>query len=106
MRQIRQIFSTVEIILATNKDLLEAPLVKRVEQQWYDSSYTLVDVMTDSSHAVQHNRHVNQLIGDIFVKMAGILKIYTEYIQNFNDALNQIQVGLTILLKSRVTILT
>jgi hypothetical protein len=32
--QIRQIFSTVEIILATNKDLLEAPLIKRVEQQW------------------------------------------------------------------------
>lgn len=67
--EIRQIFSTVEIILATNKDLLEAPLVKRVEQQW----------------------HPNQMIGDIFVRMAGILKIYTEYIQNFNEALSQIQ---------------
>lgn len=67
--EIRQIFSTVEIILATNKDMLEAPLVKRVEQQW----------------------HPNQLVGDIFVRMAGILKIYTEYIQNFNEALSQIQ---------------
>jgi hypothetical protein len=38
--QIRQIFSTVEIILATNKDLLEAPLVKRVEQQWFVSLHT------------------------------------------------------------------
>jgi hypothetical protein len=32
------------------------------------------------------------MIGDIFVRMAGILKIYTEYIQNFNEALSQIQV--------------
>lgn len=37
-------------------------------------------------------RHPNQMIGDIFVRMAGILKIYTEYIQNFNEALSQIQV--------------
>jgi len=59
----------VEIILNTNKELLEAALIKRVEQQW----------------------HPNQLVGDIFVKMAPCLKIYTEYIQNFNDALNQIQ---------------
>jgi hypothetical protein len=32
------------------------------------------------------------VVGDIFVRMAGILKIYTEYIQNFNEALSQIQV--------------
>ncbi len=34
----------------------------------------------------------NQKIGDIFLKMAAFMKVYTEYVRNFNDALSQIQV--------------
>ncbi len=43
---------------------------------------------------VQEEWYPNQLLGDVFVKMAGLLKIYTDYIQNFNNALNQIQASI------------
>lgn len=58
-----------------------------------------METVGDVNFHGSYGRHVNQLIGDVFTKMAGILKIYTEYVQNFNDALNQIQVSLLPIVK-------
>jgi len=70
--EIRTIFSTIEIIVATNLELLE-DLRKRM-QAWY----------------------ANQVIGDVFVKMAAFMKVYTNYVKNFNAALSCIQVFLSL----------
>ncbi|KAL6076105.1 putative mitochondrial DNA polymerase I protein C [Balamuthia mandrillaris] len=66
--EIRTIFSTIEIIVATNRSLL-TELTRVVKDKW----------------------HPNQLVCKTLVHMASFMKVYTDYVQNFNDALKQIQ---------------
>ena len=40
--------------------------------------------------------YANQVIGDVFVKMAAFMKVYTNYVKNFNAALSCIQVFLSL----------
>ena len=66
---IRAIFSTIEIVVATDMELLEG--IQARITTW----------------------HPNQTIGDIFIKMAAFMKVYTNYVKNFNNALSAIQVS-------------
>eukprot|EP00005_Dracoamoeba_jomungandri_P006538 CAMPEP_0174275202 /NCGR_PEP_ID=MMETSP0439-20130205/59698_1 /TAXON_ID=0 /ORGANISM="Stereomyxa ramosa, Strain Chinc5" /LENGTH=1210 /DNA_ID=CAMNT_0015367285 /DNA_START=30 /DNA_END=3662 /DNA_ORIENTATION=+ len=65
--EIRTIFSTIEIIVTINGEFLEG-LKERME-----------------------NWHPNLILGDKFEYMAGVLKIYTDYVQHFDEALLQLQ---------------
>lgn len=65
---IRTIFSTIEIVVATNLELLEG--IQGRITTW----------------------HPNQTIGDVFITMAAFMKVYTNYVKNFNNALSTIQV--------------
>jgi len=65
--EIKTIFSNIQIILGYNDALLED--LRKKFAAW----------------------HPFQLIGDVFLKMAAFMKVYTDYVRNFNDALATIQ---------------
>lgn len=65
--EIKTIFSNIQIILGYNDALLQ-DLRKKMEL-W----------------------HPSQTIGEVFLKMAAFMKVYTDYVRNFNDALSMIQ---------------
>lgn len=66
--EIKTIFSHIQIILGYNDALLED--LRKKTSSW----------------------HPYQMIGDVFLKMAAFMRVYTDYVRNFNDALAMIQV--------------
>lgn len=66
--EIKTIFSNIQIILGYNDALLED--LREKIGSW----------------------HPAQMVGDVFLKMAAFMKVYTDYVRNFNDALSTIQV--------------
>ncbi|KAL6071132.1 guanine nucleotide exchange factor 9 [Balamuthia mandrillaris] len=62
------IFSKIEVIFQINTELSEA-LAERVEKNWFP----------------------NQLIGDIFIKRAGLLNVYSDYAIHFGEAINLLE---------------
>ena len=69
--EIKTIFSHIQIILGYNDALLED--LRKKTSSW----------------------HPYQMIGDVFLKMAAFMRVYTDYVRNFNDALAMIQVAFT-----------
>lgn len=67
--EIKTIFSHIQIILGYNDALLED--LRKKTSSW----------------------HPYQMIGDVFLKMAAFMRVYTDYVRNFNDALAMIQVA-------------
>eukprot|EP01087_Luapelamoeba_hula_P017914 TRINITY_DN569_c1_g1_i1.p1 TRINITY_DN569_c1_g1~~TRINITY_DN569_c1_g1_i1.p1 ORF type:complete len:808 (-),score=160.74 TRINITY_DN569_c1_g1_i1:172-2595(-) len=65
--EIRAIFSTIEVIVRINTELLQQ--LKSRTRDWGP----------------------NQKLGDVFVKMADCFKIYTNYVQHFSEALKVVQ---------------
>lgn len=65
--EIKTIFSHIQIILGYNDALLED--LRKKTSSW----------------------HPYQMIGDVFLKMAAFMRVYTDYVRNFNDALAMIQ---------------
>jgi hypothetical protein len=70
--EIKTIFSHIQIILGYNDALLED--LRKKTSSWYPY----------------------QMIGDVFLRMAAFMRVYTDYVRNFNDALSMIQVRVRI----------
>lgn len=60
--QIRTVFMTVEVVVSINNELLEK--LRQRLAAW----------------------RPHQLIGDIFIKIAGCFNIYTDYVSHFSDS--------------------